>query len=132
MIEVDECAARSVITLNSQFRDVKSISSGISSRRVANNLLHFTFSGPIFMHVDSPDFVALSWKNYHRSSLNGHGYDLYSASTFRIAFDANTQTFSAKVKPIEANSGTQGNQGVQLKDLPNLLSINYHVFMAGE
>lgn len=84
------------------------------------------------MHVDSPDFVALSWKNYHRSSLNGHGYDVYSASTFFIAYDANSLTFSAKVKPIEPNSGNQGNQGRPLKDFPNLLSINYHVFMAGE
>jgi hypothetical protein len=126
VIEVDECAARSVITLNSQFRDVKSISSAIGSRRVANNLIYFNYSGPVFMHVDSTDFVALAWKNHHRSSLNGHGYDIYSSSTFRLAFDADTQGFSVRVKPIEAASGAVA------KDLPHLLSVNYHIFMAGE
>ncbi len=100
VIEVDECAARSIITLNSQFRDVKSISSGISSRRVPNNLIQFNYSGPVFLHVDSTDYVALSWKNYHRSSLNGHGYDIYSPSTFRLAFEADKQAFSVRVKPL--------------------------------
>jgi hypothetical protein len=124
VIEVDECASRSVITLNNQYKEVKSMSSSINSRRAANNLILFTYSGPVFMHVDSNDYVALSWKNYHKSNLNGFGYDIYAPATFRIAFDPASLDISVRVKPIEAVP--------EAKDLPDLLSITYHVFVAGE
>jgi hypothetical protein len=78
------------------------------------------------MHVDSADYVALSWKNSHRSSLNGFGYEFYSPSTFRIAFDSASQDVSLRIKPIEQLS-TENNIY-----LPELLYVKYHVYVAGE
>lgn len=89
-----------MITLNRDHKDVKSVTSKINSHRVPNNLIMFNFNGPIYLHVDSSDYVALSWKNLHRSSQNGFGYDLYSPSTFMISYNPQTQDFSVKVKPI--------------------------------
>jgi hypothetical protein len=101
IIEVDECASRSTISINSQYKDIKSANSKINSRRGINNLISFTYSGSIYMHVDSSDYVALRWKNYHPSSHNGFGYDIYSPSTFRINYEQATQDISLKIKPLE-------------------------------
>jgi hypothetical protein len=51
----------------------------------------FNHNGPVFMHVDANGFASLAWKNYHRTNFNGHGYDLYSSGTFRIAYDSQNQ-----------------------------------------
>lgn len=98
--------------------------SRINSRRTNNNLIVFNYHGTIFMHVESPDSVALSWKNTHRTTFNGFGYDIFSPSTFRIAFDSSSQDVSVRVRPIE--------QTGESKEVPIILSINYHVFVAAE
>lgn len=80
------------------------MNSKVNSRRMANNLISFNQYGTVYMHVDSKDYVALSWKNIHQSSHNGFGYDIYLPSTFRTAYDTKTRDITIKIKPLEVNS----------------------------
>ena len=94
--------------------------------RVTNNLLYFGYSGSVYAHVETQDFVKLRWRNFHKETSNGFGYTIYSASNFRIRYEATTELFSLVIQPLilaEENALTKDHKG-------KIVSLTYHIYIA--
>jgi len=81
---MDECQSRATLVLSNKYDGLTKSTSNLNQRRVLNNYVSFNYLGPIYIGAQTEDFVTLRWKNYHNSSLNGFGYEYFTASSFRL------------------------------------------------
>ena len=52
-IELEECLARSTVSLSSDYKDMTNVNSKIHARRGANNVIYFNHTGSVYLHLET-------------------------------------------------------------------------------
>lgn len=74
------------------------MNSDIKQVRKANNIIEFTYYGPVFIHVEASS-ATISWRKKDEMTGQGFGYDEYGTSKIRI--DKTSGFLSVEVFPLK-------------------------------
>ena len=61
LIEINECKSRASTTISKSFNNLGELNGDIRQVRKTNNIIEFTFYGPIYVHIQSESSTAL-WR----------------------------------------------------------------------